>query len=462
MTDRYCNVKYKTVDVGIKITALMTRIADVQQPVKDALSLDGGYGLIQIYDRDNKLITDLEDIPNIYYEREPSSTSRFNDPDSTEGPTSKKQRFDDRLLSDLTTKFKAFADRDSSGAFLPDNTNSTNEPASKKQRIDDGLLFDLTTKFKTFVEGAQLVHTCICTEALSFLPYPQDEFRKLFVKKCYQDVYGLMVTQVEAGIEAFAISGTPGVGKSLFFVYILYRLVTDQSINTSRSDPTSSAFRASSSQPFTFEASSSSLRPGSVSPLDFKPTKILYQTGSTYESFDMNHCAVAGVTKIEAERLVREAETFYIIDGRDSPPLPSSCVVLFIALPRSDTYKEFVKQKMASEWFFPVWTLQELKICRLNCYSNLKINMLEERYRICGGVAHYVFHRDFSISITKKMRAVLSDVNAVCGVKYVGELSNIFPQSHALMHMLIGNYHEGNPYQFIGLDVTSKYVREQL
>jgi hypothetical protein len=59
----------------------------------------------------------------------------------------------------------------------------------------------------------------------------------------------------------------------------------------------------------------------------------------------------------------------------------SSCIALFISSPRFAQYKGFVKQKMAEEWFFPVWTLEELKTCHPFCYPNLSIETLKERHR---------------------------------------------------------------------------------
>jgi hypothetical protein len=60
------------------------------------------------------------------------------------------------------------------------------------------------------------------------------------------------------------------------------------------------------------------------------------------------------------------------------------------------------------------------------------------------------------------MKGALTDVKAVRGVKYVGETTDIFPDSHSLLQILVGDDEYGNPYQFIGLDVASKYVGEEL
>jgi hypothetical protein len=107
-------------------------------------------------------------------------------------------------------------------------------------------------------------------------------------------------------------------------------------------------------------------------------------------------------------------------------------IVLFISSPHSEWYKDFVKQKMAIKWFFPVWTLAELQTCQRHCYPDLPIEMLQERYRICGGVARLVFHDEYSIPMPYEMQIALSDIHAVCGVRFVGDITKIFPSSHTL------------------------------
>jgi hypothetical protein len=311
--------------------------------------------------------------------------------------------------------------------FDAGSTTFLSEEEYHPRKIQRMEISDLTTQLKSFA-NAQFVEGCIQSQDQAFLPYPQDEIKKVYVRKCYQDVFHLLIQRINLNVKSFAISGTPGIGKSLFFVYILYRLMDD--------------FRTKN--------------------LSLKPNRIVYQMGSTYECFDLQQQLVTRTTKLDAEGLVREQDTFYVIDGRTSEPLVSSCVVLFISSPRSEWYKAFVKQKMAKEWYFPVWTLDELQTCQRHCYPDLPSETLQERHRICGGVARFVFHKDYSIPVPKKMRSALNDVDAVRGVKYVGEATDIFPTSHTLLQILVGDDEFGNAYQFTDLDVASEYVGEQL
>lgn len=85
---------------------------------------------------------------------------------------------------------------------------------------------------------------------------------------------------------------------------------------------------------------------------------------------------------------------------------------------------------MATVCFFPVWKIEELQKCYNLCYQAWPENSFLKRIRIYGGVSRYVFHKDFSLAVPKKMAAALSDVNAVRGVKPVGVPTDIFGESH--------------------------------
>lgn len=407
MPKRFLNVEYSETKTRINVTDFED-LSEVQDALKAKLAsalthFDAPQ--LQFYSQQGQKITDLNEIPEDYY----------------------KKLKDDGLSLVICTSQPPIRESSMDEPFGPGSTSflSVKEGLSCKRPSIE--ISDLTTQLKSF-SNAQLVDGCIQSQDQVFLPYPQDEIKKLYVRKCYQDVFHLLIQHISLNVKSFAISGTPGIGKSLFFVYILYRLMDDFRMKT----------------------------------LSLKPNRVVYQIGSTFECFDLQHQLVIRTTKLDAEGLVREQDTLYIIDGRTSEPLVSSCVVLFISSPCSEWYKEFVKQKMAKEWYFPVWTLAELQTCQCHCYPVLPIETLQERHRICGGVARFVFHKDYSIPIPKKMRGALNDVNAVRGVKYVGEITNIFPSSHTLLQILVGEDEFGNAYQYTELDVASEYVGEQL
>jgi len=82
-------------------------------------------------------------------------------------------------------------------------------------------------------------------------------------------------------MKSFAISVTPGIGKSLFFVYILYRLMKDFWEKT----------------------------------LSLRPNRIVYQKASQYTCFKLDDQIAVELEHLEAKILLRKQDTLYIIDG---------------------------------------------------------------------------------------------------------------------------------------------------
>ena len=403
MPKRFLNVQYSGISTRIDVTDFED-LSQVQDAIKAKYGEDvpGPAARIQLHDQQDQLITDLDDIPEDYYKKPKdgglSLTIRTSPPPSRQ-PTREPSR-NDLFAAGSTSLLSAEED-------LP----------RKRQRME---INDLTAQLRSFA-SSRLVEGCIQSQDQELFPYPQDEIKKLYVRKCYQDVFDLLLEQIKLKQKSFAISGTPGIGKSLFFVYILHRLMDD--------------FRKKT--------------------LSLKPNRVVYQTGSKYKCFDLQQQLVTELSKLDAALVVREQDTFYVIDGRTSEPLDSSCVSLFISSPRSEWYKEFVKQKVAKLWYFPVWTLDELQTCRWHCYPDVSIETLQERHRIYGGVARFVFHED----LFNTMEETLADFDAVKGVRNIGKPTRIFATSHTLLHMVVSN---DSQYKFSHVDIASKYVGEQL
>jgi len=281
----------------------------------------------------------------------------------------------------------------------------------------------LTERFQSFV-NAKLVDNCIESSQGILLPYSQDKIKKVFVRKCYVDVFDLLMNRIGEGKESFAISGTPGVGKSVFFVYLLFKFMKD--VNGI---------------------------------LPFKPRRVVYQRDQVFACYDLEQKCVFDCRQEDALDIVDEPSTLYVMDGKLSIPLDSNCVTLFISSPRSEFYKEFVKQKKARQWYFPIWTKEELDECRSKCYPYLPANICNERYRVYGGVARYFFDDDESKNPVDDMEAKLRDLDAVKGVRNVGAPTDIFPTAHALLHVIVS---DDELYRFLHVDLASEYVGYRL
>ncbi|EGF79004.1 hypothetical protein BATDEDRAFT_26152 [Batrachochytrium dendrobatidis JAM81] len=400
MPKRYLNVEYDTISTEIDVT-------DFEDPsdVQDAIKAEYGPVMadidapqLQLYTNSNKdqLISKwalLDSLPQEYFTQDGFCVVIGCLPLPTRKP-SKSAIFDAGSTSLSTANHQDFS--------------------PKRQRTEPNVL---TTQFKSFA-NAQLIDECIQSTDHVLFPYTQDKIQKLYVRECYHDVFGLLLDQIDCGMESFAISGTSGIGKSLFFVYILHRLMDD----------------------FTTKS------------LSLKPNRIVHQVGSSYKCFDLQQQLVTELG-LEVANIVWKQDTLYIVDGHMTA-MSSCCIVLFMSSPQSEGYKEFVKQKMAREWYFPVWTLNELQTCRRHCYPDVPIGTINERYRMYGGVARSVFD-----IVSNPMEKALADVDAVKGVRNIGITIKISANTHTLLHTIVS---DDGQYRFLHVDIASRYIGEQL
>ena len=192
--------------------------------------------------------------------------------------------------------------------------------------------------------------------------------------------------------------------------------------------------------------------------LSWKPKRIVYHSGSScicYDLEDVENLTVFAVDHLEAQLLVRKPFILYFIDGQ-TIPMASSCITIFISYSSSEYYTRFIKHNSPRKWYFPTWTIDELKICREYCYPTLGLETVSERHRIYGGVARFVFHPDYSVTIPKSIEDVLADADAV---KDIGNPLKMLTASHSLLHIIVSS---DGLYNFLYIDIASKYVGEQL
>ncbi|KAJ3231730.1 hypothetical protein HDU78_007554 [Chytriomyces hyalinus] len=256
-----------------------------------------------------------------------------------------------------------------------------------------------------------------------------EKLKKLYVRLCYEDVFDLLVEGVEDGLKFFAITGTPGIGKTPFFIYLLYRLMKSRSVGNLQS-----------------------------SPRLLNATRIVFQTSEIYQCFDLVKQEVFHVEDVEAAKLVRESNTLYIITATDIPVIPSSCVTLFIASPVSEEYQQFVNKARILKLCFPVWTELELNACRKYCYPDVPEELLLKRLWLFGGIPQYIFQSGLLVT-HDDLEAALADKHAANRIRNVALDREMNGNVHMLMHMVVS---EDGQYRHVKGTMASKKITERL
>jgi hypothetical protein len=317
------------------------------------------------------------------------------------------------------------------------------EESRKKRRLEAPSLEEdpaggkrLKISHDTMIRSEQLSN---CLKALAMIeqkegflqsnigfPYPADlKLRVLFLRPCYPDVFDQLVKHVSQK-EKLAISGTPGIGKSLFFIYVLWRFLREDS--------------------------------------SWRPKVIVYQHQTEYLLIEIEKQEASELFGSYALQVIKQCD-FYVVDGMSAHPIHTPAPTLFIASPPTDSYGDYVKQNKALQFCFPIWTIDELEKCRTVCYPEVSKKALESRYEIYGGIARTIFGQ-FILEPNQlvsmiQMEGALSNFEAVKGIRVVREPTAIHKESHTLIHCNAG-YQDGIPYQFLYATLASKYVGREL
>jgi hypothetical protein len=172
----------------------------------------------------------------------------------------------------------------------------------------------------------------------------------LYVRQCYVDLFEIIENNVALKLQRFALTGTPGVGKSAFLFYVLWRLASIQE----------------------------------------NETVILHRAcdGNRVFVFTKTNC----YNTFGLERVIHmldDPTTWYLTDTLAPPPGQYLATTILVASPDRRHYSEFLKHTLGVHLhFLPVWTLDEL--LTLGKKYSLSEDVVQERFQKIGGIPRFI------------------------------------------------------------------------
>ena len=235
----------------------------------------------------------------------------------------------------------------------------------------------------------------------SKLPQPlatryQRNPKKLYIRQCYRDLYDQSIAVMKKfqseGVTLF--TGTPGIGKSMFLLYYIFRLIADQGTEALRF-----AFQCESTWYYLFERLSVGAN--------------FTQTVKVCRGDNPPKCLLlADLTSV-------------------SEPAYGATWTCIFSSPNEGRYKEIMKNSTHIKYIMPTWTEQELSCIEANS------SKLRELYEWYGGVPRHVFP-------SQKVNDAFDDVRNALTVKGPEVCGQIFTggfggkddsQSYILVHI---------------------------
>ncbi|KAH9111155.1 hypothetical protein AeMF1_014257 [Aphanomyces euteiches] len=236
---------------------------------------------------------------------------------------------------------------------------------------------------------------------------------KVFVRSCYDELFKLLMDNIDKRVSSVGIKGTSGVGKSFFYVYCVFRLTLE--------------------------------------PIDGR-LLVINCADRFYVFEDNSFRFVSSDDEIELYRC--DKNVIRLIDGQSTKLLSWSGVSILFSSPDSPGYKSFLSHN-AVEYVMPPWTYRELQIC---CQiTDLSAKEVDERYAVFGGRASVVFSKTSLPDIDDVVGALsMKDIMSMLTAVKMSDESK-FP---SVLHMFPKHEHK-RPYRGVVLTFASSAIAQK-
>eukprot|EP00804_Cyclotella_cryptica_P009190 CCRYP_003240-RB/>CCRYP_003240-RB protein AED:0.12 eAED:0.27 QI:82/0/0/1/0/0/2/0/567 len=228
---------------------------------------------------------------------------------------------------------------------------------------------------------------------------PLISLNRLYIRECYVKIAS-SILQV-SGIHKAIIFGTPGIGKSLFLIYLLWRLVKERK-------------------------------------------RVLFLYGSCPIYYDGN----GGVFQCSSDRLPLDDDYSFwndtlwcLFDAKDKKDfhlmqLPSHRSTFIVSTsPRREMVNDFKKPPAPQVFYMPIWTEDELETIA-PLFPEAK-DKWRERFTFLGGIPRFVLE-ETEETATEILEEACNDCSLDDCIKKIGINSSITERSkviHSLIHM---------------------------
>lgn len=192
-------------------------------------------------------------------------------------------------------------------------------------------------------------------------PFFPRKMKALYFRDSYVDLFEKILFNLNnpdssACLTGMAITGNPGIGKSVFLFYVMWRISSMKEV-------------------------------GTVILRRAKDYGLIYV-------LDKDGCCVTRNLGDIDEFLLR-SNTWYLTDTLDPQPGELKAVTILVSPPSRHYYNQFIKYSMTDSLrYLPVWSLEELQECA--ALYQMTPTAIEEEYSLIGGIPRFVLEKGSS------------------------------------------------------------------
>ena len=197
-------------------------------------------------------------------------------------------------------------------------------------------------------------------------PLLPSHMKGIYIRKAYEDLFTIICNNrnskdLRTPHRGMAITGTPGIGKSIFLIYVLWRVANMDSTKTV-------VLRQESDEGYDYIFRNDGC----------------WRTNDPYDN---------------GRDLLKDSDSWYLADSLESQPGTSRATTVAVMYPYKYQFNAFLKFSHVAELhYLPVWSLEELKKAAPLHKRSLK--EVGERHGLIGGIPFYVLASNYSIEIS--------------------------------------------------------------
>ena len=251
---------------------------------------------------------------------------------------------------------------------------------------------------------------------------------RLYIRDCYRSLLDNVIT--EDPVKKTIITGTPGIGKSIFLIYLLWKLI-----------------RSRKRVIFVYH-----------------PYSVFFDgKGGVFETIPFEVPRYGEIDPSDHESPLWTKETYCLFDGGEMQPqlagVPyNSCPFVYSRSPRNDSTNELEKvdpNRIVKTYYMPRWSYDEIREV-----SALfpKASEWERCLDILGPIPRLVFQADGNVSLAKELVERAAENSDMVDLIYeVGKRDGILGQKKSVVHKAV-HYMSEEPYESFWLVFASDFA----
>ncbi|RHZ89298.1 hypothetical protein Glove_16g200 [Diversispora epigaea] len=208
----------------------------------------------------------------------------------------------------------------------------------------------------------------------------------LYIRKCYRELLEIVFDE---NIKRLRITGNPGIGKSIFTYYILYKLAQRNK------------------------------------------TIVYNHLGHTFIIFEKEKAIY--VDKSVIRTYIHNPDVWYIIDATEPEKVEAKTIL--VCSPRKDHYRNFDKYVGAKIRYMPIWSREEIETCREKIFNHLKPEKVYDLFSKWGGIPRFVLEKAQDPCQQRLLEEAIVKNSDKRIFKFVGETDSSDDMSHMLLHI---------------------------